>query len=107
MFVSSSGAIDLNALLKTHGHIQLSREPHQFFDSVAMRALCNHQGIERAACFQRFANRVDASKAVHIEVYLLFSRVRSNIPEFERERISPARPPPTRNESGFPIRKSR
>ena len=41
MFASSSGAIDLDAFLKAHGHILLSREPHEFFDSVAMCALGN------------------------------------------------------------------
>ena len=93
MFASSSGAIDLDALLKAHGHALLSREPHQFFDSVAVGALCNQQGIERAVCFQCFANRVDSGKAVHIERFSLFSPKQNKIPEFVCERISPARLP--------------
>ena len=82
MFARSRGAIDLDALLKAHGHVLLSRQPHQFFDPVAVRAFGNQQGIERAVCFQRFANRVDSGKAVHFERSFLFV-----VPAFRRHSL--------------------
>jgi hypothetical protein len=35
-----------------------------------VRAFGNQQGIERAVCFECFANRVDSGEAVHFELCL-------------------------------------
>src|SRR5579863_1654878 len=65
MFARSGGAIDLSAFLKSHRHIHFSRKAHQFLDAVAVRAFGDHEGIERAIGFERFANGVDTCEAVH------------------------------------------
>ncbi len=68
MFARAGGAIELDALLKAHRHVHLPRQAHQFFDAIAVRALGNHQGIERTVCFERFAYGVDSGKTIHIEM---------------------------------------
>src|SRR5260370_9832715 len=93
MLPRAGSTIELYALLKAHWNGVLSRQTHQLFDSLAVAASRDNQGIERPIGFKRFAYGVDTGEPVHGFGNLPFNRERRKILECECERISQARVP--------------
>jgi hypothetical protein len=58
-------AIKLAAIFEADGNTALAGELDDFFDASVLATLGDDDAVEGAACFESFANRVNAGEPIH------------------------------------------
>src|SRR5712692_3970804 len=67
MILGIGQAVELAALLKSHGDVSLARQLHDFLHARILPPARDHDAVERAARFQSLAHRVYSRQPVHLE----------------------------------------
>jgi len=65
LFGLTRKAIELAAVLETHGDVLRAGELHDFFDASVLAALGDEDAVESAAGFEGFADGVNAGETIH------------------------------------------
>ena len=65
MLASVGKSIKLAAIFKAHGNAAFARELDDFFDAGVLATFGDDDAVEGAACFEGFANRVNAGEPIH------------------------------------------
>ena len=65
MFASVGESIKLAAIFKADRNAAFARELDDFFDAGVLATFGDDDAVEGAACFESFANRVNAGEPIH------------------------------------------